>query len=250
MEKERIFDVILLLARPGAGKSEIIRFLKQLDSASREKLFHIGNLYEIDDFPMLWIWFEEDAILTDMGHPRLHTDKQGYFSDPHLWDLLIRKIGLEWEKGVRDAYTPGNGYTTMVEFSRGTQHGGFKRAFDHLNPNMLKKAAVLYVNVSWKESLRKNRSRVNPDKPDSILEHGLPDHKLEFMYKGSDWADLTGDESGYLVIQGVKVPYAIMENEDDVTTPGGEPLGERLELTLKKLWVLNNERDIKLLHEG
>jgi len=241
VEKEKIFDVLLLLARPGAGKSEVIRFFKQLDSASREKLFHIGKLSEIDDFPMLWTWFEEDAILSDMGYPRLHTDEHGYFSEPHLWDLLIRRVGLEWEKGVRDAFTSENGYTTIVEFSRGTQHGGFKRAFDHLNPNMLKKAAILYINVSWEESLRKNRSRFNPDKPDSILEHGLPDKKLEFMYKGSDWADLAGNESGYLDIKGIKVPYAVMENEDDVTTPGGEALGERLKRTMKKLWIKRND---------
>lgn len=244
MEKEQIFDVILLLARPGAGKSEIIRFLKQLDAKSRVDLFHIGNLNEIDDFPMLWTWFEEDAILTAMGYPRIHTDDQGYFSEPHFWDLLIRRIGLDWEKGIRDSYTAKNGYTTIVEFSRGTQHGGFKRAFDHLNTDMLKKAAVLYVNVSWEESLRKNRSRFNPDKPDSILEHGLPDHKLEFMYKESDWADLAGEESGHLIIQGIKVPYAVMENEDDVTTPGGEALGERLKMTMKKLWVQSNKHNL------
>jgi len=42
---------------------------------------------------------------------------------------------------------------------------------------MLKSAAILYVNVSFSESLRKNRKRFNPNKPDSILEHGLPDEK-------------------------------------------------------------------------
>ena len=29
--------------------------------------------------------------------------------------------------------------------------------------------------------------------------------------------------------QGVKVPYAVFENEDDVTTDRSEPLGQRLE---------------------
>ncbi len=245
MEKQQIFDVILLLARPGAGKSEIIRFLKQLDSAARKKLFHLGKLNEIDDFPMLWTWFEEDALLTEMGHPRLHTNELGYFSEVHFWDLLIRRIGLDWEKGMRDSFKAENGYSTIVEFSRGSQHGGFKRAFDYLNRDMLKKAAILYVNVSWEESLRKNRSRFNPDKPDSILEHGLPDHKLEFMYKESDCADLAGEKSGHLIIQGIKVPYAVLENEDDVTTPGGEALGERLKMTMEKLWVHTIERNVK-----
>jgi hypothetical protein len=32
------------------------------------------------------------------------------------------------------------------------------------------------------------------------------------------------------------VPYAVFENEDDVTTARGTALGERLEETLTKLW--------------
>ena len=237
-ETDQLFDVLILLARPGAGKSEIIHFLKQFDPATRKKLFHIGNLNEIDDFPMLWAWFEEDAILERMGYPRLHTDLDGYFSRNYLWDLLIRRIGLEWEKGVRDGYISKNGYTSIVEFSRGTQHGGFIQAFNHLNTVLLQRAAILYINVSWEESLRKNRKRFNPDKPDSILEHGLPDSKLEFLYKESDWDELAGKgvEDGYFNIQGVRVPFAVMKNEDDVTTQGGKLLWARLEPVIKRLW--------------
>ena len=53
MVKPQIFDALLLLARPAAGKSEIIRYLKQTDPASRRLRFHIGQIREIDDFPML-----------------------------------------------------------------------------------------------------------------------------------------------------------------------------------------------------
>ena len=35
---------------------------------------------------------------------------------------------------------------------------------------------------------------------------------------------------------GVKVPYAVSENEDDVTTGRSEDLGDRLEKTLGLLW--------------
>ena len=62
------------------------------------KQFHVGPLIEIDDFPMLWTWFEEDALLEKMGHPRLHTDADGYFTRKYLWDLLIERIGLEYQK--------------------------------------------------------------------------------------------------------------------------------------------------------
>jgi hypothetical protein len=43
-------------------------------------------------------------------------------------------------------------------------------------------------------------------------------------------------------VNGVRVPYAVMENEDDVTTGRGEPLGRRLEETMARLWELVQAR--------
>ena len=103
---------------------------------------------------------------------------------------------------------------------------------------MLQKMAILYVDVSWEESLRKNRKRFNPQRPDSILEHALPDSKLERLYREVDWPEVTGGDPQYVPIQGVRVPYVEMDNADDVTTARGEALGKRLELNLQKLWLL------------
>jgi len=52
-----VFDVLLLLARPAAGKSEVIDYLKKTPLAERQERFHVGELAEVDDFPMLWTWF-------------------------------------------------------------------------------------------------------------------------------------------------------------------------------------------------
>jgi len=233
------FPVLFLLARPGAGKSEVIRFLKGLDPAERLRDYHVGELAEIDDFPMLWTWFEEDAILRELGNPALYTDDAGYFKDIRLWDLLIRRIGLEYSKFLRDHPDWTGRGTVLVEFSRGVQHGGFRRAFEHLSPELLNRGSALYIDVSWEESLRKNRSRFNPEKPDSILEHGLSDEKLEFLYRRSDWSQLAPDPEGLLTAGTFRVPYAVMPNEDDVTTPGGPALAERLKDALERLWRLH-----------
>jgi hypothetical protein len=186
---------------------------------------------------MLWSWFEEDDLLWQMGKPRLHSTPEGYFTEQYLWNLLIRRISLEYHKRLRDYPASAEPVTTLVEFARGTEHGGFREAFQHLTAELAGRAAILYINVSFAESLRKNRRRFNPDRPDSILEHGLSDEKMERLYQGSDWQDLTGGQpAGFLEIQGAKVPFVVFENEDDVTTPGGEPLGRRLEETLGRLW--------------
>lgn len=230
------FKILLLIARPAAGKSEIIDYLKKTPLPERLRRFHIGKLKEIDDFPMLWTWFEEDALLERMGQPRLHTDGDGYFLGNHLWDLLIERVCLEYQKSLRDVPGLEEDYTTLIEFSRGSEHGGYRSAFCHLSPDVVERMAVLYVDVSWEESQRKNRRRFNPKKPDSILEHALPDDKLERLYRETDWHELSSADPEYLEIQGRRVPYAVFDNSDDVTTSRTSALGERLEQVLSLLW--------------
>jgi len=89
------FDTLILIGRPASGKREIIDYLSYLEAKERRRRFHLGELFVIDDFPMLWTWFEEDKLLSQMGKPRLHTDEQGYFKHDYLWDLLVRRMCLE-----------------------------------------------------------------------------------------------------------------------------------------------------------
>ena len=88
------FEVILLVGRPASGKSEIMDFLTHTNADTRRQCFHVGQLDVLDDFPMLWAWFEEDELLSrKLGLPRLHTDAEGYFDPPVLWHLLIERLG-------------------------------------------------------------------------------------------------------------------------------------------------------------
>ncbi len=233
------FDILFLIARPAAGKSEIIDYLKHMPAAERQARFHIGPFVELDDFPMIWAWFEEDRILERLGHPRLHTDAAEYFLHDYFWDVLIERLGLAYSKLRRDRPDfHATGGTVLVEFARGAEHGGFRRTFQHVPTEMLQRGAILYVDVSWEESLRKNRARADPGRPDSILQHSLSDEKLARLYRESDWADFSSADPYRIIIQGVSVPYAVFENEDDVTTPRGPALGQRLEAVLGRLWRL------------
>jgi hypothetical protein len=236
MSSKDTFDILLLIARPAAGKSEIIDYLKRTALVDRVRRFHIGEFAEIDDFPMLWTWFEEDALLAEMGYPRLHTDAEGYFLGSHLWDLLVRRICLEYGKQQRPQAGQAAPATTILEFSRGAEHGGYTRAFTNLSQQVVEKLAIVYINVSWAESLRKNRRRFNPERPDSVLEHGLADDKLERLYRQTDWVEVSAGDPHCIAIQGRRVPYVVFENEDDVTTGRGDPLGARLEVCLQQLW--------------
>jgi hypothetical protein len=232
------FETLLLLARPAAGKSEIIDFLKKTPTDQRLEKYHIGHMTEFDDFPILWSWFEEDAILEKLGYPRLHSDSDGYFIGNHHWDVLIERLCLDHHKWLRDRHPDGYPRTAIMEFSRGSEHGGYRRAFQHISPEVASHAAILYIDVSWQESLRKNRKRFNPDRPDSILEHGLQDVKMETLYREVDWESIIAGNPETIEIQNNSVPYVVFENKDDVTTAKGETLQSRLMLSLNKLWDL------------
>jgi hypothetical protein len=236
------FNVLILIGRPASGKSEIIDLLKRALPDIRRRRFHVADLDILDDFPMLWTWFEEDHILSELlGQPRLHTDADGYFRYPHLWHLLVERLSLAYHKRLRDDPAYHDHTTTLVEFSRGNEHGGYAGAFPHLANDLLRRAAVVYVRVSFAESLRKNRRRFNPDRPDSILEHGLPDEKLERLYRDDDWDAFSAADPDFLTVRGIRLPYTVFENEDDVTTGKPELLKERLEKVLGRLWELRTQ---------
>jgi len=230
------FDIIFLLGRPAAGKSEIIDFLLKLSDEERRKNFFMGKIDEIDDFPMLWTWYEEDDILANKLHkPRLHITEDGYFINTYLWNLLIERINLEYEKHKRDIPNYLSEYTALVEFSRGAEHGGYATAFQCISDELLNRGVILYVNVSFEESLRKNRRRFDPNRPDSTLYHSLTDEKLTKLYKEIDWEQFKESNPEFITVRGVKVPYVVFENEDDVTTNDGGLLGNRLKENIDRL---------------
>ena len=237
--KNSLFDSLILIGRPASGKSEIIDYLSSLEAEDRRRRFHLGQLFVSDDFPMLWSWFEEDKLLEQMGKPRLHTDREGYFKQDYFWDLLVQRLCLDYDKHRTEQ---GEGSTVIIEFSRGSSHGGYDRAFRQLSTRILARAVVLYVEVSFEESLRKNSRRFNPQAPHSILEHSLPEEKMRRLYGADDWSRFGGQDSGYLSLGDLRVPYAVFANEKDSTSAGGEQLGRPLERCCQRLWELAAER--------
>lgn len=239
------FDIVIINGRPAAGKSEIIDFLKKTPIDERIEKFHIGEFEEIDDFPILWERFEDDDIMEEMGLPRLisNTDfvykgekLQGYnFKEQWFWNFLIKKLNLQYEKMIRDDENYHDKKTLLIEFSRGSEHGGFKEAYSYLSDTILKKAVTLYIDVTWEESLRKNRRRYNPDKPDSILEHALEDKKLEMMYKDSDWDEFSGNDEYFLHVKDFKVPYGVFNNMPE-KTDDPEKIKPHLLEVMAKIW--------------
>ncbi len=229
-------DVIILIGRPAAGKSEVIDFLKKSPSQERIQKFHIADFEEVDDFIYVWETFEIDDILSRHGKKRIWSDEKYWFNDHFIWNLYIERINLAYRKKVAANPKYHDSKTAIIEFARGGENG-FGEAFSYLHEDILKRAGIIYINVPYEESVRKNRRRARPGQEDSILYHSLPDEKMEFYYKTNDWEKLTSKDPQYIEIKGHKVPYAVFENMPEKTDDPGK-LGKELEKATAKLWSI------------
>ena len=73
------------------------------------------------------------------------------------------------------------------------------------------------------------------------LLHANPVERLRRFWVGKpdvldDWDELTGANPEYLTIRSQRVPYAVFENSDDLTTNQPEQMVSRLESVLSGLW--------------
>ncbi|MGB2867300.1 MAG: hypothetical protein WBD36_02520 [Bacteroidota bacterium] len=228
------FPVLIITGRPAAGKSEVMDFLKKTDAKTRESRFHIGDFEELDDFVYVWETFETDDILARHGKPRKWTDEKYWFNDHFIWNLYIERINLEYRKKLARNPDYHDGKTTLIEFARGGENG-ISEAMSYLHEEVLKRAALIYIKVSYEESVRKNHRRAKKGMEDSILYHSLPDEKMEFYYKTNDWEKLAAKNPDFVEVKGFKVPYAVFENEPEKTLDPAL-IGKELERATAKLW--------------
>lgn len=234
------FDVILLNGRPAAGKSEIIDYLKKTSLEDRIRRFHVSEFEEIDDFPMLWERWEDDNIYQKYGKDRVYTTEGLYFKEPFFWTFLLEKINNAYAKRCRDT-SYHDRMTSIIEFARGSEHGGWQAAYPVLSDDILARAAIIYISVTYEESMRKNRRRYKPDQADSILFHALEDEKMTKLYKDSDWDEWTGGAmSGHLNIRGFRVPFVTFNNMPEKTDKP-DVLATHLEEVTQRLWQLRNQ---------
>jgi len=228
------FPILIITARPAAGKSEVIDFLKKCPAEERLRRFHIGEVEELDDFVYVWETFEIDDILSRHGKKRLWTDEKYYFTDPFVWNLYIERMNLEYRKKLARDPDYHRKKTTLIEFARGGEDG-IHEALRHLHDEVLRRAALLYIRVSFEESVRKNRRRARKGEEDSILYHSLPDAKMEFYYRTNDWEKLEMKNPSTIEVKGFTLPYAVFENEPEKTLDPAL-IGEELERATAKLW--------------
>lgn len=237
LPNEETLDVLLLLGRPASGKSEFIDFMTQMSSDHRAREFFIAPFQIIDDFPILWDLFLQDNIWESVGRGRLFSKRCiGNYSvvEDSVWSFLIERINQRVIEIPNLLNTPSR-KTLIIEFSRGGS-SGYRDALERLSPEILRRAAALYVSVSFEESWRRNIARYDEKKQDGILTHSVPREEMERTYGTDDWHTLTDGTTGLLRIGDIDIPYATMDNEPESKVP--DVLSERYRTALGPLYAL------------
>lgn len=234
---EQTLEILLLLGRPASGKSEFIDFMTKTPLCQRARSYHIGIFDVLDDFPILWERCVDDDLWEELGRKRLYSRRvaNNYaVTDEGMWAFLTKKLNQQVLELISK---PGEleDKTFMVEFSRGSKHG-YLEALSQLSPKILSRAAILYIDVSFEESWRRNVDRYDDQNRSGILSHSVPREEMEKMYASDDWFDIASKQQGTIRVDGIAVPYVTMNNEPESKDP--KILGPRYATALDLLYDL------------
>ena len=242
----KTFDHLLILGRPAAGKSEFIDFMKSISDVERAQKYHIGSFDEVDDFVWIWEKFIEDDLWEKTGCKR-HYSKEYMPGNPgmapegvKLFEFCMHKFNDEVAKKYLTRPEYYNDHTLFIEFSRGNKPT-FKDALENLAPEILKRAAIFFIDVTRQESWRRNVARYQEKLKHSILAHMVPKETFDYFYSDHNWPELTHSESfGHVTTQGLKIPFVTMNNEPESTDP--VVLEKRYGDALNKLFELDSRK--------
>ncbi len=239
-----IFQHLFVLGRPAGGKSEFIDFMKKLPADERAASFGIGRFVEVDDFPWLFEACVDDDKREARGEPRLISERvpEGYnIVRPKFRGSLVERFN----RVIATQYLSTPGFykdgTLLVEFARGVGDG-FRESLERFDRRILDRGAILYIQVSFEESYRRNEARYRRGLEESILFHKVPDRDMYGFFRDNDWREMTGGApDGYVDIAGANVPFVSMNNEPESTDPA--VLRDRYGRALGRLMILARLRN-------
>ncbi len=158
---------ILLLGRPGSGKSAIYKLLQE-----KFKKENIADKFErIDDFPILKELLDKDT------EQKRHIKKDGGFAvtDWSIIDEVLQVINSR-------AFTKTEpNKIVFIEFAR----ANYMDALKNFTENFLQNAVILYVFVDFEKCLNRNEERFKQAK-DKLDDHIVPPDLMKSYYKDDD----------------------------------------------------------------
>jgi hypothetical protein len=94
----KTFDVLLLLALPASGKSEVRTYLKSIGPEQCLNDFHLGQTVQLDDFPYVHVMRRIDEELIKINEPGIFFEAPDKpFKSAEDWGTLIELLNEDYE---------------------------------------------------------------------------------------------------------------------------------------------------------
>ena len=210
------YRYVLLLGRPGCGKSALYRELeKRILESSQAK-----TIERVDDFPKVWAKFQGDDALEKAGKERIHskrTDEGGYsFTNADVLNDILKEVNAD----VLHIDRPD--HVVFIEFAR--TH--YVEALQNFDKRILDNCIVIYIEVSfdicWARNVARSGASITQDGDD----HRICREEMESIY-------LHDDQDAFVqYMQEQNIPIQVVNNEAD----GEEHLKKQVEVLFETLF--------------
>jgi len=172
-------DVLLLLALPASGKSEVRRYLDQLDPESARRDMGLGPTTQLDDYPYVHLMRRISQELQAMGEdPVFFASDDAPWQEPFDWLTLIHLINADFTQMENGGGATPNPSGLLNRFDGARGLAGATEPFRALSPRV---RAALEAGIASDVA---DLAPVAPADPDSTiviefarggpLEAGLP----------------------------------------------------------------------------
>ncbi len=157
--------------------------------------------------------------------------------EPDIFRMIKSELEFDakeiFENNKRLSSENLEGKTVIIEFARGGGEDsmlpleapfGYGYSLAQLSNEILKNSVILYNWVTPEESRRRNKERFDPNKPGSILYHGVPAEVMQREYGIDDmeWLrDNSNIDDTIMITKGSRIfyiPVAFFDNRVDKTT--------------------------------
>jgi dephospho-CoA kinase len=163
-----MFSYVLLLGRPGCGKSIVYQLLT--DRIRQEKL--ADKVMRIDDFPILKEIAEQDKDF------KKHISSEGGFTitDRSIYEDVLKEMSHR----IRALWRPG--MLIFVEFSR----SGYSQALKNFDRDVLNRTLIVYIYCPYEVCLDRNIRRFK-EGATNLDEHIVPRDLMDKYYRYDDY---------------------------------------------------------------
>jgi len=175
---------VFLLGRPGCGKSEVWRNLKEF--FEKENIAH--SFSRVDDFPILNSWKEEDFKRNIFTHFKPTPDGGFKVIDEDVWDELLRRLNEKIKKIDVDILA--------IEFAR----KNYTTSLKIFSPEVISKSIIVYIDAPFEVCWKRNMERVKRMREHGIDAHFVSKKEMKETYLYDDKEDLIEEFKDRIVV--------------------------------------------------